>query len=62
MLAIILSACLSTDPSVCKDYSIPVTEVSDPVRCAMFAPQHFVAWAEEHPGWQIKRWKCGAAG
>jgi hypothetical protein len=29
-----------------------------PEMCAMFAPPHFGAWAEEHPGWTIKSWHC----
>jgi hypothetical protein len=24
----------------------------------MNAPPHFAKWAEEHPGWKIKRWRC----
>ena len=61
MLAIILSACLANDPNVCKDYKIPVTSDLDPTKCAMFAAPHFAQWAEEHPGWEIKRWRCTEA-
>jgi hypothetical protein len=58
MLAIILSACMANDPNVCKDYKIPLADDVDPTRCAMFAPPHFAHWADEHPGWQIKKWRC----
>lgn len=61
MLAIILSACLANDPNVCKDYKIPLDADVDTTNCALFAPPHFAKWAEAHPGWQIKRWKCAAA-
>lgn len=62
MLAIILSACLANDPSVCKDYKITLDTDIDPTRCAMDAPPHFAQWVEEHPGWQIKKWRCAEAG
>jgi hypothetical protein len=58
MLAIILSACLSNDPQVCRYYRIVLNSNSDPTTCAMNAPPHFAKWAEEHPGWMIKRWRC----
>ena len=46
MLAIIISACLVNDPNVCKDHKVPLM---------------FDKWAEDHPDWQIKKWRCGAA-
>jgi hypothetical protein len=58
MLAIILSACLVSDPTTCKDYKIPLDESVDPTRCAMQAAPHFAKWADEHPGWVIKKWQC----
>jgi hypothetical protein len=61
MLAIVISACMANDPAVCKDYKIPLNIDSDPMHCAMDAPPHFARWADEHPGWQIKRWRCTAA-
>jgi hypothetical protein len=60
MLAIILSACMANDPNVCKDYKIPLSSDVDINRCAIDAPPHFAQWAEQHPGWQIKRWRCTA--
>ena len=60
MLWIILSACLTTNSTVCKDYKISVNPDLDVNGCMMDAPPHFAQWAEEHPGWQIKRWRCTA--
>ena len=59
MMAIILSACLLSDPSVCRDYKIQIQEDVDAVTCALYAAPYFVPWSDEHPGWQIKRWHCG---
>lgn len=61
MLAIILSACMANDPGFCKDYKIQLNSDADPASCAMHAPPHFAQWAQEHPGWQIKKWRCTAA-
>lgn len=58
MLSIILSACLISDPNVCKDYKIPLSNDIDPTTCALYAPPHFAEWADRHPGWQIKKWQC----
>lgn len=58
MIAIILSACLANDPHVCKDYKISVDSNLDTTQCAMYAPPYFAEWNEQHPGWQIKRWRC----
>lgn len=58
MLAIILSACMVDDPTVCRDYKIQLQEEMDSLHCAMHAAPYFVPWSEEHPGWQIKKWRC----
>ncbi|MEZ5899074.1 MAG: hypothetical protein R3D51_06225 [Hyphomicrobiaceae bacterium] len=61
MLAIILSACLMKEPNVCREYRIQLQEQMDTVSCTMYAPPYFVPWSQEHPGWQIKRWRCASA-
>ncbi|MGE0024049.1 MAG: hypothetical protein AB7S70_10515 [Hyphomicrobium sp.] len=61
MLSIILSACLISDPHSCKDFKIPLDVSMDARQCTMAAPPYFAQWAEEHPNWQIKRWKCQAS-
>lgn len=60
MMAIILSACLVADPNQCKDFKIPVevTEDMELGMCTQIAPPYFAQWSEEHPAWQIRRWKC----
>ena len=58
MIAIVISACLTGDPGVCKDYRIPLAANVDSGRCMFQAQPHFARWAESHPGWTIKRWRC----
>jgi len=49
MIAIILSTCLVSDPSVCRDQKIPLSSEISPVRCMMTAPPHVAQWSEAHP-------------
>jgi hypothetical protein len=58
MIAIVISACLLSDPGVCKDYRIPLASGIDATRCMTDAPPHFATWADAHPGWRIARWRC----
>jgi len=62
MLSIILSACLVADPNQCRDFKIPLDVDMDVGQCAMAAPPYFAQWVEEHPQWQIRRWKCQPTG
>lgn len=59
MIAIIISACLVVDLTVCKDHKIPLMSDISPDMCALHAPPHFGKWADENPGWRIVRWRCG---
>ena len=59
MLAIIIQACLVANPGTCKAHHIPIMSGGNTYRCAMRAPAKFARWSETHPGWKIKRWRCG---
>jgi hypothetical protein len=62
MIAIIISVCLLSDPTVCRDQTIALSsEVSTAARCVMTAPPHVAQWSEEHPEWRVVRWRCGPA-
>lgn len=61
MMTIVLSACLLANPATCKDFKLPLDGDMDASQCAMYAPPFFAQWAEEHPDWAIKRWKCQSA-
>ncbi len=58
MLSIILSACLVSDPAECRDFKIPVDFRMPAKNCTMAAAPGCARWGNEHPQWQIKRWKC----
>ena len=47
----------------CKDISLNFgAESLTPMQCLMHSQPVLAKWASEHPGWEIKRWSCGAAG
>lgn len=59
MLAIILQACLISSPAQCEEHKIPIMSGGTTHRCAMLAPVRFARWADSHPDWQIRKWRCG---
>jgi hypothetical protein len=62
MIAIIISACLLSDPGVCRDLTIPLDPEVSAARCMVKAPPHLAQWSEEHPEWRVVRWRCGSSG
>lgn len=61
MFAIFISACLARDPGVCREFKIQSDVADSSMACIVQAPLQFGFWAQEHPGWKISRWRCGAA-
>jgi hypothetical protein len=61
MLAIVISACLIADPSVCKTDAIPMLVDVAPAKCMIGAAPFVARWGAEHPGWRVVRWRCRAA-
>lgn len=61
MIAIVISACLISNPNVCKDYRVPLAAHVDAKGCLFQAQPHLPRWAEQHPNWAIKSWRCAAA-
>jgi hypothetical protein len=59
MLAIVVSACLIADPSVCKTDSMLVDVPA--ARCMLGATTYVVQWGVEHPDWRVVRWQCRPA-
>ena len=61
MIAIVISACLVSNPHVCKDYRVPLAVEIDAYHCMTDAQPHFATWAAQHPGWTITRWRCASS-
>lgn len=61
MLAIVVVACLITDPNVCKTDAIPMLVDVPPAACVVGAAPFVARWGAEHPGWRVVRWRCRPA-
>jgi hypothetical protein len=61
MMTIILSACLVSSPGECRDFRLPLDGDMTALSCTMKAPPYFAKWMDEHPSWQVMRWKCQPA-
>jgi hypothetical protein len=60
MIAIILSTCFVSDPSVCREHTVPLVSEVSAARCAMKAPPYVARWSADHPEWRVVRWRCQA--
>ena len=58
MIALVISACLFADPTVCSSFRMPLSQEYDARRCSTEVIPLLPQWAEEHPGWQITKWSC----
>lgn len=63
MLELIVSVCLISDPSRCREVSLAYAEESvTPMQCIMGAQVEIAKWIEGHPEYALKRWTCQRAG
>ena len=58
MISFVISACLIADPGQCKDHTFPLDAEYDQTSCMMQAPPYIAKWADEHPAWSVKAWRC----
>lgn len=61
MIALLVSACLVTDVNSCRTFRVPLPEETDPRACTLTAMPYLPIWAQEHPGWEIRKWSCATA-
>lgn len=57
MIELFFVTCLSMSPTDCRDRSMLFTDIT-PMTCMMGAQPELAKWANEHPNWQVARWKC----
>jgi len=57
MVELLFIACLSSAPDECRERSLVFTDVT-PMTCMMGAQPELAKWAEAHPKFTIKSWKC----
>lgn len=60
MLALVITACLQADPSVCRTHELPIFEPVSAVACTMQAPAEIARWKEGRDDLRVTRWRCVA--
>jgi hypothetical protein len=60
MIELVLLACLLKEPSRCEQHYVPTAETTGMMACVLSGQFQLVQWREQHPGWVIRRWTCGA--
>lgn len=57
---LVLTVCLATNPDICR--SVPISTeppLALPYVCARVGQEEAAKYIEEHPGWVVKKWRCG---
>ncbi|GLK69135.1 hypothetical protein GCM10008179_27730 [Hansschlegelia plantiphila] len=56
---LVLLVCLAASPASCHEERVLMNVAEANSRlCMMGAIPALVEWTEEHPEWQVSRWKC----
>lgn len=58
MIELIFIACLNANSTHCEERSMVFAEQMSPMTCMMQAQPELAKWANEHPKWQVSKWKC----
>jgi hypothetical protein len=59
MVELLILACLAANPAKCETFNVPFAEPMSLVHCMYAGQLQALNWAEQHPGWTIRRWNCG---
>jgi hypothetical protein len=63
MIELVMSVCMISEPTRCKDVRLNFAEQSVTPHECMFNGQIEIAkWSETHPDWQVAKWGCARAG
>ena len=56
---VILSICLLSSPSTCREERVQQSvEERPPISCIVEGQSTVATWQQEHPAWRISKWKC----
>ena len=58
MVDLILTVCLSANPSNCRDEHLYFESRGSLFQCMFLAPSEIAKWSQEHPTLKVMRWKC----
>lgn len=60
MAELLIIACLLKDPTVCESFPVPFMRPITIMQCMFEGQLRMKSWADRHPRWQVRRWKCAA--
>jgi hypothetical protein len=59
MVELIIVACLLGEPERCEEFHVPFIIEMNVVQCLWQSTIHAAEWAADHPGWVIRKVRCG---
>ncbi len=59
MLELALIVCLANAPAKCQTIYLREGGPVSMMQCLFNGAKQAAKWAEEHPGYVVKRWNCG---
>ena len=58
LIDLIIFACSISNPTACQEQHVLFESAGSLRTCMVQAPPYLAAWAGEHPGVRIARWRC----
>ena len=58
MIELVLTVCAVTAMNSCEDKRLQFDSQESLMQCATQAPPYIAAWAQNHPGRRVTRWRC----
>lgn len=62
MIELTLFACLLSDPRICMDVSLNVSDHMTPMQCLMASQNEAARWITNNPKWRVAKLTCGRVG
>ena len=59
MIELPLLVCLAAQPDRCQEVYLRQDGPVDIMQCLFNGQKQAIQWGEEHPGYVVKRWRCG---
>lgn len=58
MIDLVLSVCLATSPTTCKEEHLYYESRGTLAQCMMLSSPYVAEWAGNHQDWTVKSWTC----
>lgn len=58
MVELLILACLAANPERCDRFRMPFYAEITAFECMLQGQIYMKKWADEHPAWEVKGWRC----